>query len=501
MKNAIIYQKEECVLIKNITISSKRFAFFVSVNSKKIIYLKENYVNGEVNYASFEKLMQFFPQYQTASSFNTRLILDTFVNTFNYKISIGEITNSDEILEFINQFELFLGDPYISMMTNDNNARYFNKQAMFEVTNAIKKLSITVKKVDLNELLRVESTNTTDIFLSTNWLDEKNNKDIVYQSILDNDKKRRRRSPIDFLFNNRVLNIYMVIMVIAVVVFATSFELLMQVKESEKVTEEEIDEIIEEALIEDPVEQTQDDIENSNVQDPTSNIPSNSNSSQNSNSSSNSNNSNSNKPVKYGEEYSKYKGMSLLNVDFNKLKKTNSDTVAYLYVHNTDVSYPVVQTDNNTYYLNHSFTKRSSAAGWIYADKSCDMVNLDRNTVIYGHGLTTSDSMFSSLHDTLKSSWYKNKNNQVIKMSTPTHDMLWQIVSIYTIKEENYYLKVKHKNDEEYAKWIKTIVGRSKYNFGVKTSIKNKFLTLSTCKDYKNNRIVIHAVLVERKKK
>ena len=488
MKNAIIYQKEECVLIKTIGVSNKNFAFFVAVNSKKIVYLKETFVNGEVSYASFEKLMQFFPQYQNASSFNTRLIFDTFVNTFNYKIRTGEITNSDEILEFIHQFELFLGDPYINMMIDDNNSRYFNKQAMFEVTNAIKKLSIVRNNGNLAELLSVESTDTNDVFLSQNWLDETSNKDIMYQSILANDKKKKT-SPIDFLFNNKVLNIYMVVMVIAVVIFASSLELFMQVKESEKVTDEEIDNIIEEALIEDPVDQTNNDLSNSNVQDPTSNIPPASNS-----------NSNSSNSYKYGKEYWEYMNTSVLNVDFNVLKKKNPDTVAYLYVHNTKVSYPVVQTVNNQFYLNHSFTKKKNVAGWIYADKSCNMKTFDRNTVIYGHGLTDT-VMFNTLHNTLKSSWYKNKNNQIIKLSTPTSDTLWQIVSIYTIKEENYYLKVKHRDDKEYAEWIKTIVGRSIYNFGHTTSIKNKFLTLSTCKDRKGNRIVIHAILVREDKK
>ena len=40
------------------------------------------------------------------------------------------------------------------------------------------------------------------------------------------------------------------------------------------------------------------------------------------------------------------------------------------------------------------------------------------------------------------------------------------------------------------------MISRSIYNFGVKPTVKNKFLTLSTCKDFKGNRIVVQAILV-----
>ena len=90
MKKAIIYRNEECVIIKTIAIYDKRFAFFVAVNSKKIIYLKENIVHNNVTYASLDKLVNLFPQYNTPSMFNIKVMLDTFVNTINYKIRTNE---------------------------------------------------------------------------------------------------------------------------------------------------------------------------------------------------------------------------------------------------------------------------------------------------------------------------------------------------------------------------------------------------------------------------
>ncbi len=494
VKKAIIYQKEECVIIKTITIADKHFAFFVAVNSKKVIYLKESIVHGEITYVSLEKLVHLFPQYQSASIFNIKVILDTFVNTINYKIHTGAISDSDEILEMIYQFEKIINDPYIKQMTDERANLIFNKQAMFEVTNTIKKLDGKYKKTNLSDLLKTNEEKGNDVFLSQNWLEETSNKDIVYQSIL-NSNKAHKRSIIDFLFNNRVLNIYMIVMVVAVVGFASCFMMLDTWKSTGSDSEDEIEEILEEALIEDPVERSNEEI-GWDVVDPTenkSNVTSNKTSNKTSNASSN-------VTSKYGSDYSNYANVSMVNVDFNKLKKINRDTVAWIYVNNTNINYPVVQTTNNSYYLNHSFRKKSNVAGWIYGDYRSDFKNFKRNTVLYGHG-RTDQVMFGSLTKTLEKSWQQNKQNQIIKMSTPTNDTLWQIVSIYVIPAEAYYLTHNFENDAAYQKWIDKMISRSKYNFGVKATTKDKFLTLSTCKDYNGNRIVVQAKLVKNVKK
>ncbi len=480
MKKAILYQKEECVIIKTVQLANMRFAFFVAVNSKKIIYLKESIVHDRVTYVSLEKLVHLFPQYQNASIFNTKVILDTFINTINYKIRIGEIVDSDEILEIICQFENIINDPYIKQMT-DPSARYiFNKQAMFEVTNTIKKLNGKFHKVSLNDLLRTNDESSNDVFLSQNWLDYTNNKDIVYASIRESNK-RHRRSPIDFLFNNRVLNVYMIIMVVSVVGFVSCLGMLQEWHKTGEETQDEIDDIIAEALIEEEPEEevplepipeesytVADDTKTPQVQ----------------------------KKNKYGADYWNYMNTAMINVDFNKLKKTNSETVAWLYVNNTNVNYPVVQHRDNNYYLNRSFNRKSNVAGWIFGDYRSDFTNFKKNTVIYGHG-RTDQVMFGSLSKVLNKEWYTNPDNYIIKLATPTQNTLWKVFSVYVVPAEAYYLTHNFENNQAFQKWIDTMKSRSIYNFDTNASTTDKFLTLSTCKDYKGNRIVVQAKLVK----
>ncbi len=199
---------------------------------------------------------------------------------------------------------------------------------------------------------------------------------------------------------------------------------------------------------------------------------------------------------KYGENYWKYMQTTMISVDFDNLLKVNPDTRGWIYINNTNVNYPFVQGSDNSYYLNHSFDKTYNVAGWLFADYKSSFKEFGNNTVIYGHG-RVDQVMFGSLQNVLNDSWYTNKDNQIIKLSTPEKNTLWQIFSIYTIPSELYYLTHTFENDESYQKFLDTMLSRSIYNFGVNVSTKDKVLTISTCLDNNGNRIVIQSKLIK----
>lgn len=195
-----------------------------------------------------------------------------------------------------------------------------------------------------------------------------------------------------------------------------------------------------------------------------------------------------------GEE--KYADISYMSVDFKDLIDKNNETVGWIKVNNTNVNYSIVQHDDNEYYLKHDFYKKSNINGWVYADYRADFEYFGSNTIIYAHNMTDR-SMFGSLVWCLKESWYKNEDNQYIKLSTPKSNTVWKIFSIYTIKPEVYYLKTYFESDEEHEIFVETIKNRSIYNFNEDVSSNDKILTLSTCTDDGNKRIVIHAKMIK----
>lgn len=206
------------------------------------------------------------------------------------------------------------------------------------------------------------------------------------------------------------------------------------------------------------------------------------------------NNTQSNTTTYYPNDYWDYINVPFINVDFTELLSKNSDTVGWIKINNTKVNYPIVQTDNNSYYLDHAFNKTKNAGGWIYADYRATFDNFGKNTIIYGHNLSNK-TMFGSLSETTKPNWYKNENNRYIKISTPTANTVWAIFSIYTIEPEIEYLRT---NFEKYnfKDFVTKMKSRSIYDFGIEVTEEDKILTLSTCNSKGTKRLVIQAKMV-----
>lgn len=195
-------------------------------------------------------------------------------------------------------------------------------------------------------------------------------------------------------------------------------------------------------------------------------------------------------------DYFYYITYPLINVDFESLLKTNNETVGWINVNNTNINYPFVQGINNTYYLNHSFDKSYNSAGWVFMDYRNNKEMNNKNTILYAHG-RIDKTMFGSLYKTQYPAWYQNKSNHIIRISTPSVNMSYQIFSVYKIEEESYYIQTDFTSDDVYLEFLNTIKKRSKYDFNVVLNESDKIITLSTCANDKE-RYVVHAKLIKK---
>ena len=187
-----------------------------------------------------------------------------------------------------------------------------------------------------------------------------------------------------------------------------------------------------------------------------------------------------------------------LYLDFNELKSKNKDTVAWIKVNGTNINYPVVQTIDNSFYLDHSFDKSINSAGWVFGDYRNDFANLDKNNIIYAHS-RLNGSMFATLKNTLKEEWCDKEENRYIMLATPNQNTIWEVFSVYTIPAEEYYITTYFPSDRQYIEFLDTIKNRSIYDFNVNLEEVEKVLTLSTCNNLDNNgRIVLHAKLLQK---
>ena len=194
--------------------------------------------------------------------------------------------------------------------------------------------------------------------------------------------------------------------------------------------------------------------------------------------------------------YWEYVQMNLIDVDFNDLKNINPSTIGWIQVNGTNINYPFVQTNDNKYYLNHSFNKSKNSAGWVFMDYRNNISILDKNTIIYAHG-RLDNTMFGSLKNILTSGWLNNKNNYIVKLSTEYENNLWQVFSVYKIKTTNDYLQISFISNESFLEFTDKLIKRSNFNFNTKVNENDKILTLSTCYNEKE-KVVLHAKLIKR---
>ncbi|MBR3161355.1 MAG: class B sortase [Bacilli bacterium] len=192
--------------------------------------------------------------------------------------------------------------------------------------------------------------------------------------------------------------------------------------------------------------------------------------------------------------------LSFLNVDLTPYLRINPETVAWIQVNGTIISYPVVQHKDNDYYLNHDFYRRKTEVGAIFADYRDNFDEFNDNNIIYGHNIVNG-TMFGQLPRVLGKSWQSNPNYHYIKLSTKKTNTIWKIFSVYEVSPTIDYLQSNFNSNETYKKFISLIKNRSSYDFKTEVNTDDKIITLSTCNNIGNKRVVVHAKLINLENK
>lgn len=189
---------------------------------------------------------------------------------------------------------------------------------------------------------------------------------------------------------------------------------------------------------------------------------------------------------------------SKLEVNFEKLKNRNSDTVAWVRVNNTNIDFPVVKAEDNNFYLKKNFDKEANGAGWIFADFRNTFPDLTRNTIIYGHN-RRNGTMFGNLLYLLDENWNFENENSYFYFATEKASYKAQIFSVYMKNADELSLRAhEFANDAEFLTYVQSLKEQSIREFNVEINKDDKIITLCTCDNTNKNRIVVHGRLVEQ---
>ena len=160
------------------------------------------------------------------------------------------------------------------------------------------------------------------------------------------------------------------------------------------------------------------------------------------------------------------------------LQAVNSDVIGWIWIPNTGLSYPLVQGEDNDYYLNHGWNGKKVSAGSIFMDFNCAADLSDYNTIIYGHRMKN-ESMFAFLK------YYKKPDYQrahpYIYVKTGEATRCYEVFAAYEapVGSVTYALTVTDEADKQSL--IDFALSRSVIDMGVVPTTGARILTLSTC--------------------
>ncbi|MBD5544231.1 MAG: class B sortase [Lachnospiraceae bacterium] len=183
---------------------------------------------------------------------------------------------------------------------------------------------------------------------------------------------------------------------------------------------------------------------------------------------------------------------------YKTLYKTNKNLIGWLKIDDTNIDYPVMQTVNNEYYLDHNTKQEKDKNGTLFLDKDCSITKTSTNYIIYGHHMK-SGKMFGDLDHYKEQDFYKK--HKTISFDTiyeeGTYEVMYVFLSKIYYEEEvvfKYYQFIDVNSEQEFQSYMEEMAQMSLYDTGVTAQYGDQLLTLSTC-DYEqeDGRFVVVA--------
>ncbi len=188
--------------------------------------------------------------------------------------------------------------------------------------------------------------------------------------------------------------------------------------------------------------------------------------------------------------------------EYKTLYSLNKKLIGWIKIDDTYIDYPVLQTSNNEYYMNHNFDQEEDKNGSIFLDTNCSILPRSTNLIIYGHHMR-SGRMFGQLNKYSSEDFYEE--HKYIQFDTiyekGTYEVMYVFRSkIYTESEIvfKYYQFTDASSETEFNSYMREMAEMSLYDTGVTAQYGDELLTLSTCDYYTDNgRFVVVAKKIQ----
>ncbi len=174
-----------------------------------------------------------------------------------------------------------------------------------------------------------------------------------------------------------------------------------------------------------------------------------------------------------------------------ELQEAYPDAIGWIYIPDTSINYPIMQGEDNDFYLTHGTDGRSLKCGCIELDYRCESRFQNNFNILYGHNMKNG-SMFANVCRFKEKSYYDS------------HPYGWVYTSDAVYRLDFFSVAITDWHDEIYNgfrsldEWIPHLKEISRIYEDVELDEQDRLVLLSTCSyEFENARTVLTGRLVE----
>ncbi len=183
-------------------------------------------------------------------------------------------------------------------------------------------------------------------------------------------------------------------------------------------------------------------------------------------------------------------------VDWEYLSSINDDIVGWLYCPGTVINYPVVQSNDHDYYLDHSFDGSSNTSGTLFVDRDSVSGIVQSNLIIYGHNMKD-ESMFGTFKYYAEESFFEE--HPTLYYLTPEQCYRVDLICAHIVEATTENFPGYFASLDDYNTYLSRISSSAFWVNAEAVTTEHQLLTMSTCTSaagYSDPRLLVQGMMV-----
>ena len=179
----------------------------------------------------------------------------------------------------------------------------------------------------------------------------------------------------------------------------------------------------------------------------------------------------------------------MAQINLAALREANPDVVGWIRIPDTKIDYPLMQGEDNDFYLKHTWDKQPNSVGSIFLEHLNSSDLTDYNTIVYGHNMKNG-LMFGDLPDfSIQKHW---QTHPYVYLLTDAGVYRYEIFAFYLAEVDSLTYSMNPAQDITKTDFLNLAMEKNRIQTGIEPALTDRILTLSTCSggSYANRYVV-----------